>query len=70
MPLRLKAWGAKGSGGDSGHLYKTEFFVHLISCKLAESSSITLIRTPQVAGEFGGCSLVLLGECLWEHMCR
>lgn len=49
-----------GAVGTLGHLHKTEAFVHLVSCKLAESSSIALSRTPQAAGEFGGGPLVLL----------
>lgn len=49
-----------GAVGTLGHLHKTEAFVHLVSCKFAESSSIALSRTPQAAGEFGGGPLVLL----------
>lgn len=39
----------KGVVGTLGHLHKTEVFVHLVSCKLAENSSVTLSRTPQAA---------------------
>lgn len=67
---RLRIWGAKGSSGDSGPPMENRILHCLVSYKFAESSAITLRRTPQAAGELGVCPLMLLSGPSGEHMYR
>lgn len=60
----------KGVVGTLGHLCKTEFFICLVSYKFAESSPLTLSKTPQAAGESGVCPLMLLNGLSGKHVYR